>query len=260
MSIRGPIRTLRSDQGTNIIGGINQLQAAGQEIDDEQVKRFLMDNACDFVLNVPNASHQGGVWERQIRTARSVLNSLLVSQGTQLDDECLRTLMCETANIVNSRPLTLVTLNDPTAPEPITPNHLLTMKSNFVLPPPGEFQEADKYARKRWKRVQYLADLFWQRWRHEFLAQQQERKKWTKTRRNMQKNDVVLIVDDSLPRCQWKLGKIVEPHVDADGLVRKVKLQVGDPTVTATGKPRPSAKFMERPIHKLVLIVEGCDD
>ena len=123
MSIRGPIRTLRSDQGTNIIGGINQLKAAGQEIDDEQVKRFLMDNACDFVLNVPNASHQGGVWERQIRTARSVLNSLLVSQGTQLDDECLRTLMCETANIVNSRPLTLVTLNDPTAPEPITPNH-----------------------------------------------------------------------------------------------------------------------------------------
>jgi hypothetical protein len=235
---------------------MNQLQSAVEEINDEQVKKFLMDNACDYVPNVPNASHQGGVWERQIRTARSVLNSLLSSQGTQLDDEGLRTLMCETANIVNSRPLTTVTLNDPTAPEPITPNHLLTMKSNFLLPPPGIFQDADVYSRKRWRRVQYLADTFWRRWRHEYLAQLQERKKWLQNKRNLSIGDIVLLVDDSLPRCQWKLGRIVHTVSDSDGLVRKVKMQLGDPAISATGKRTADPKFLERPIHKLVLLVE----
>jgi hypothetical protein len=43
-----------------------------------------------------SASHMGGVWERQIRTVRSVLSALLQSNGSQLDDELLRTLMCET--------------------------------------------------------------------------------------------------------------------------------------------------------------------
>ena len=38
-----------------------------------------------------------------------------------------------------------------------------------------------------------MADLFWHRCGHEFLVQQQERKKWTKTRCNMQKNEIVLI-------------------------------------------------------------------
>jgi translation initiation factor 2 gamma subunit (eIF-2gamma) len=85
---------------------------------------------CDyfkFEMNVPTASHAGGVWERQIRSVRRVLATLMDQAGTQLDDESLRTLMCEAAAIVNSRPLTVANLNEPTAPEPLTPNHLLTI-------------------------------------------------------------------------------------------------------------------------------------
>ena len=46
-------------------------------------------------MNAPSASHTGGVWERQIRTVRRVLKALMDQSGTQLDDESLRTLMCE---------------------------------------------------------------------------------------------------------------------------------------------------------------------
>ena len=257
MSIPGSMRILRSDRGTNIVGAINQLNAAFDDIDEEQVRNFLLSNFCDYVLNVPLASHQGGVWERQIGSARSVLNSLLSSQGTHLDDECLRTLLCEAANIVNSRPLSVVTLNDPTSPDPLTPNHLLTMKSNFILPPPGSFQDADVYSRKRWRRVQYLADTFWKRWRHEFLSQLNERKMWQKKRRNMQKDDIALIMDDAIPRCQWKLGRVVDTYPDSDGLVRKVKLQLGDPALSSKGIPASKPKFLERPVHKLVMLVEA---
>jgi hypothetical protein len=75
----------------------------------------------------------GGVWERQIRTVRSVLSALLQSNGSQLDDELLRTLMCETEAIVNSRPLTVNDLNDPDSLQPLTPSHLLTMKSRVTF-------------------------------------------------------------------------------------------------------------------------------
>ena len=72
---------------------------------------------------------------------------------------------------MNSRPLTTDTAGDPTSPEPLTPNHLLTMKDNIALPPPGRFVKEDVYARKRWRKVQYLAEQFWSRWRKEYLQQ-----------------------------------------------------------------------------------------
>ena len=89
----------------------------------------------------------GGLWERQIHSVRSVLASLLQNNGSQLNDESLRTLLCEAEAIVNSRPLIVESLNDPLSLNPLTPNHLLTMKTK-VVPPPGVSQSADKSCRK----------------------------------------------------------------------------------------------------------------
>ena len=85
----------------------------------------------------------GGVWERQICTVKSVMSAILHKNGSQLDDESLRTVLCEAEAIVNSRPLMVNTLSDPDFPDPLTPNHLLTLKTKVVLPPPGMFQSAD---------------------------------------------------------------------------------------------------------------------
>ena len=169
---RGPVRLLRSDQGTNLVGAKRELKEALAEMKNDKVRAFLLENECDwfeFRMNVPTASHMGGVWERQIKTARNVLNVLLDQAGTQLDEESLNTFMCETEAIVNSRPLTVDNISSPTEAEPLTPNHLLTMKSRVLLPPPGEFQRADLYLVKRWRRVQYIVNQFWSRWRKEFL-------------------------------------------------------------------------------------------
>jgi len=152
ISRRGPIPQLRSDQGTNFVGARKELTQALAEIDHEKIKTTLLEEKYDwfsFKMNVPAASHMGRVWERQIRSVRSVLSSLLQDNGKQLDDESLRTLMCEAEAIVNSRPLTVNQLADPDSPTPLTPNHLLTMKSKVMLAPPGAFQPSDVYCRKR---------------------------------------------------------------------------------------------------------------
>lgn len=98
ISRRGPIRQLRSDQGTNFVGARTELAQALAEMDQEKIRTKLLEEQCDwfsFKMNVPAASHMGGVWERQIRSVRNVLSSLLLDNGKQLDDESLRTLMCE---------------------------------------------------------------------------------------------------------------------------------------------------------------------
>ena len=159
---QGKVRELRSDQGTNFVGARNELTDALQELNRDCVKGFLLTKECDWIdfnLNVPVASHMGGSWERLIRTVRSVLSVLLQEHGSQLDDEALRTLMTE-ADVICSRPLTVENLSDHESPDPLTLNHLLTSKTEVVLPPPGCFERLDLYSRKRWCRLQFLANQF----------------------------------------------------------------------------------------------------
>ena len=49
----------------------------------------------------------------------------------------------------------------------------------------------------------------------------QVRQKWTKTRRNLMVNDVI-VKDHNLPKNSWRLGRVIEALLDNDGLVRKV--------------------------------------
>ena len=201
-------------------------------------------------MNVPHASHMGGVWERQIRTVRSILSSLLSQHGGQLHDESLNTLMVEAEAVVNSRPLTTDSSTDEFGV--LSPNRLLTQKSTVVLPPPGDFQQADQYSKKRWRRVQYLANQFWCRWRQDFLQSLQQRQKWLRPAKNLHVGDLVLIKEDNTVRNKWKLARIESTMPSKDGLVRKVKLR--------TASSCKDHHFLERPVTKLVLLMSEDSD
>ena len=197
----------------------------------------------------------GGVWERQIRTVRSVLAVLLEKNGQQLDDETLRTLMSEVMAIVNGRPLTH-DLDDPDL-VPLNPSRLLTGKSKIIMPPPGTFQRQDLYCRRQWRRVQHLADQFWQRWRKEYLQNLQARPKWNDERVNLQVGDVVIIKDDNAPRNQWSLGRVEETIASDDELVRQAKIRMATRWLDKNGRRMQDIRFLERPITKLVVLVKN---
>ncbi len=234
----------------------NELENARVEMNS--VREFLLSNDCDcdfpeFQFQPPSASHFGGCWERQIRTVRDVLAPLIQKNGHLLDDELLRTLLCEVMATVNSRPLTVENLNDPTSPRPLTPNHLLTLKSDLILPPPGSFSPADAYCRKRWRRAQHLSNLFWKRWRKEYLLSLQQRSKWQDRKDELQVGDVVLLSDDSEPRNQWPMARVTEVHPSHDETVRKVSISLGDRSRGVLCHNRP-LKLLQRPSSKLVLL------
>ncbi len=57
---RGPVRILRSDQGTNLMGARNELFEAMKEMNKDKVREFLVEKECDWIqfqMNVPAASH-----------------------------------------------------------------------------------------------------------------------------------------------------------------------------------------------------------
>ena len=257
IALRGSVRQIKCDQGTNFVGAKNELNAALHEVDAERLATFLAEKQCDFVFNAPHASHAGGVWERQIRTVRNVLNTTLSLAPGRLNDTSLRTLLYEAAAIVNSRPLTTDNLNDPNSLEPLTPNHLITMKASTALPPPGKFVREDLYGQKRWRQVQYLAEQFWSRWKKEYLQNITVRQRWHTPKRNIRVGDIVMDTDETQPRSVWRLGRVTETVSDKDGLVRRVRICLADRNLNKRGERISKVSVVERPVHKLVLLLEA---
>ncbi|XP_034088632.1 uncharacterized protein LOC117557059 [Gymnodraco acuticeps] len=85
----------------------------------------------------------------------------------------------------------------------------------------------------------------------------QQRPKWIKDRRNVKVNDVVILQDNTIPRGQWKLARVVEVYPGGDGRVRRLKLLISDSTLDVKGKRLAKPVYLERPIHKTVLLLEA---
>ena len=231
---RGQVKEIRSDNGTNFVGGEKELRVMITSWNQAKIHDSLLQKGIKWFFNPPTASHHGGVWERLIRSTRKILAGLTKEQS--LDDESLQTLMCEAESIINGRPLTKVS-DDPKDLEPLTPNHLLLLRRDTPLPP-GLFVKSDNLSRRRWRQVQYLTDIFWKRWKKEYLPLLQERQKWFRPRRNFAVGDTVIVADESTPRNVWPLGRIMEVFPDKQGYVRRVKI-------------RTKSGMLERPITKL---------
>ncbi|XP_063602709.1 uncharacterized protein LOC134778750 [Penaeus indicus] len=229
-----------SDRGTNFLKAERELRATVQawskdkSIDDTCKRRNI-----EWVFQPPAASHMGGVWERQIRTIRKILSSII---GTQrIDDDRLRALFCEVEATMNSRPLTAIPGNV-TEPEALTPNHALRMNVGDGIQVLTEGNASlDNIYRRAWIHAQVLADRFWKRWRAEYLNTLRMRHRQLTPSRNLREGDLVLIVEQHTPRNQWRLGRVVEAIAGEDGLVRKAKV-------------RTSSGVLTRPVVKLCLL------
>ena len=137
-ALRGQVRQIYCDRGTNFIVAENELSKALRDMTDSGLKQYLEKSKCEFIFNSPSSSHMGGSWERQIRTFRNILSGVSLHTPS-LDCSSIRTVFYECMNIMNSRPMTTV---DSDGLDPLTPNHLIQMKTSIVLPPPpGSFDD-----------------------------------------------------------------------------------------------------------------------
>jgi hypothetical protein len=245
LAVRGAVRRIRADHGTNFIGAINEDGRA--IIDAAVVGDELERRKIEWVLNPPHGSHHGGVYERKILSLQRVLDVSIATTGlTRLCYDDFVTLLSEASAIVNSTPLCSVTA-DPDA-IPISPAMLMTMKGDPHPPPVETFQEKDlmAYGRNRWKVVQRLADLFWENWRNGYLQSLQMRNKWNAPQRSYVVGDIVLLRDKGQHRTRWPFGRVETVKISDDGRVRSADVRVArDGRVTV----------FTRPVTELVLLV-----
>ena len=79
-------------------------------------------------------------------------------------------------------------------------------------------------------------------------------------KRNLSVGDVVVSKEDEGPRNQWPLARVVEVYPSEDGCIRKVKIVKADGELDNQGRRRKPSTFLDRPIHKLVLLVPSADE
>ena len=232
---RGLPSKMFSDNGTNLVSGCKEARSFCD------VRDAVDKKGIEWCFNPPSASHMGGVWERMIRTTRKVLNGLL-KFNTRFTDDMLETLFCEVENIINGRPMTKLS-DDIKDPLPLTPNHLLLIRSNCNSIN-QTFNRGDMY-RKRWRYVQHLTNQFWRKWLREYVPELQRRRKWLRTMINLKQGDLVLVMDELTPRNVWPMGLVLETTSGRDGLVRSARIKT-------------ESTILVRPIAKLVHL-EGDD-
>ena len=92
----------------------------------------------------------------------------------------------------------------------LTPNHLLQRKVTDHMPPVLS-EEVSSYSKRRWKQIQHLSNVVWT---HEYLLQLESRQKWRSVQQNVKVGDVVLVMDNCIPRDNLCLGRVIEtlPH------------------------------------------------
>nr|XP_054593164.1 uncharacterized protein LOC129160055 [Nothobranchius furzeri] len=243
LAVRGPVKLIRSDRGTNFVGACKELNIPSN-IDNSAINTYLLKEGITWIFNPPHASHHGGTWERMIGLARRILDTMFLQLKDKLTHEVLVTFMAEVAAIINARPLVPVT-HDPEDLYMLTPATLLTQKVNVLPAPVGDFGVSDLY-KSQWRQVQHLSNTFWDRWKKQYLPTLQPRRKWQSTQPNVTEGSIVLLRNNDLARNEWPTGLITKTFPGEDGKVREVEVKIVKPGGTA---------LYRRPITEIVVLL-----
>ena len=220
---RGLPEEMISDNGSNFVGAERELRELVLQLDQDKIVKSVANKGVKWNFNPPLAPHFGGVHETMIKAAKRATYAIL--GNADVTDEELMTAFTGAEALINSRPLTYQSAS-PSDEVPLRPNHFLFGQVGGQFAP--ESVDSSQFnPRKRWRRIQELVRHFWHRWLREWLPTLNRRTKWQKEQKDVQVNDVVLVIDPDTPRGQWPLGRVLEVYPGKDNHVRAVKVQVG---------------------------------
>ena len=233
---RGKPKIIMSDNGTNVVGANKELQTSLQKLDQSKIVFCLTDYNIEWKFNPPIAPWMGGAWESMVKLTKRALYTI-ISNRTIYEDLLVK-LFCEIEYMLHSRPL--VDLSDePNDFQAITPNHFVC--KSFNNPCPGDFDDKFANYKKKWKSLQLLSNMFSKIFIKAYVPFLNKRQKWFTNSRNFKPNDLVLVVNDSLPRYFWQMGRILSVFKSADNAVRSAEVRLPNTTLN-----RPTSKFFLR--------------
>ncbi|XP_048001442.1 uncharacterized protein LOC125238211 [Leguminivora glycinivorella] len=231
---RGTPSELWSDNGTAFVGASRELR----RLYDDATPQFAATQKINWRFIPPSAPFMGGSWERLVKSVKAALKVTLTERAPT--DEVLRTLLAEAEALVNSRPLTHVSV-DPQSEESLTPMHFL-LGSSSGRPIPTTSTETDLLSRSSWRKAVRLSEYFWRRWLKEYLPTLTPRRGRGEVPQ-MAVGDLVLIADGNTPRGSWPRGRVTAVFPGPDGVIRVADVHTAGGTLR-----RPLRKLVKLPL------------
>lgn len=215
-----PVKII-SDCGSNFRGADKELRREAAKLNHEKIAEKMAQLQIEWQFNPPLAPHMGGCWERMVGLVKKVIKQTTELSKHLPSEEVLTTLLAEAENIVNSRPLLI--LSD--SGESLTPNHFLKHQKSTSTAG-GKFEDTDLILSKEWRKAQRLTDHFWQIWLKYYAPTLTNRPKWRKDGEPVKVGDRVVVVDPNLPRNIWPTGRIISTTESQDGKIRVVRVKM----------------------------------
>ena len=206
-SRRPGVSSFLSDRGTNLIGAEAVLRKEMENWRNKSANR-LLEKGLMWTFIPAGTPHFGGVHERMVGLLKRHLTS--ATRGDVLHVDTFNTIVIEIEGILNRRPLTPMS-TDPDDTEVITPAHILypatfSHSSATIIP---KDPDSDSDMRSAWRQAQSRINAFWKVWSTEYLALLHPRSKWRSTKRDLKEGDLVILVDESVKRHEWRMARVV---------------------------------------------------
>lgn len=237
---RGIPKTVYSDNALTFKRASADMNKIFHAIKGSDTQAYLSDHRITWKFIVERAAWWGGFWERMVRTVKNVLRKVLGRSA--LDYDSIVTILTQAEAVVNSRPLTYVH-SQAEELTPLTPSHLLIGRRLTSLPSPGGnivTTSTKSTVTRQSQRRSALMDLFWRRWRREYLLELRSAHFAAGLpQKSVKEGDIVLLGEDKTPRQLWKLCRVVETFPGRDGKARACRIVL------------PNKKELRRPVQAL---------
>lgn len=199
-------------------------------------------------FNLERAPWWGGIFERMIKSAKRCIKKTVGKSSLTYDE--LLTVITEVEAVLNSRPISYVSMDD--LEEPLTPSHLLTGFRVLSLPDPPitedpDYNESPNALTRRMRHFLITLEKFWKRWKAEYLLELREFHRVQQPGQNngstVKEGEIVTVFDETHPRGLWRLGKVESVLRSSDGGVRGALIR--------TQNKSGSSSILRRPIQHL---------
>ena len=230
ISIRGCPGEIQSDQGSQLIAAAEDIAQLVASWDWEPIHRWASTNKIKWTVAPAEGQHQNGLSESLVKlTKRSIQHKIT---GNILTFGQLQTVLFEIANIINSRPIGIISGSDPACPSPITPNHLILGRASADVPQGPFNHEKSKSITRRFRFLQELVDQWWENWYQSVFPSLIPSYKWLQRHRNVKVGGICLIKYRKETRSTYRLGRVKEVKLGSDSLVRTSVLEYKLPNET----------------------------
>lgn len=233
---RGKPKELVSDNSTTFHGAKNELS---------DLYDYLTTSSSELITACTNegiewnfipvySPHMGGLWEAAVKSCKYHLKRVVGS--ALLTYEEFATILTQVEGMLNSRPLCPIPSSDCNEIPILTPAHFLIGRTPISLPD-YDYTTVPARSLTHFQQLQQLQQDFWRRWSRDYIGTMQQRLKWRSSKGpSLAVGTVVLVKEERLPPCQWRLGRIIETYPGQDGITRVALLK------TARGNIKRSFK------------------